>query len=138
DASTAFEAYYARIMAFEDPQGKAVQLQAAELQNFVNALQELTRQVAAYTGLPPQYLGNSSDNPASAEAIRASEARLVKTAERLAKMFGAAWEEAMRIGMLVMGQEITSEAYRMETLWRDPATPTYAAKADAASKAYAN
>lgn len=138
NAGTAFEAYYARILAFEEPQGKAEQLQAAELQNFVNAMQELTRQVAGYTGLPPQYLGFSSDNPASAEAIRASEARLVKTCERLCKMFGAAWEEAMRIGMLVMGTEISSEAYRMETIWRDPATPTFAAKADAVTKLYGN
>jgi hypothetical protein len=28
--------------------------------------------------------------------------------------------------------------YRLETVWRDPSTPTYASKADAAAKLYAN
>lgn len=138
DPASTFEAYYANILAFEDPSGSATQLQAAELQNFVNAMQELTRQVAAYTGLPPQYLGNSADNPPSAEAIKASESRMVKTCERMCRLFGGAWEDAMRVAMLVMGEEISPASYRMETLWRDPSTPTYASKADAASKLYAN
>lgn len=138
DPATAFETYYARILAFEEPGGSAVQLQAAELQNFVNAIQELTRQVSGYTGLPLGYLGQQSDQPPSAEALRASEARLVKTAERLCKMFGAAWEDAMRMGLEIMQGQVKPEAYRMETVWRDPATPTYASKADGVTKLYAN
>ena len=134
-----FDAYLARILAFEDPEGKAQQFTAAELRNFGEALDALDRKVAAYTGLPPQYLSFSSQNPASAEAIRYSESRLVKTVERKCLVFGAAWEQAMRIAYLIMkGGEIPTEFYRMETIWRDPATPTYAAKADAATKLYAN
>jgi hypothetical protein len=37
-----------------------------------------------------------------------------------------------------MNGEIPSEMYRMETVWADPSTPTYAAKADAAVKLFAN
>jgi len=135
-----YDAYMARILAFEDPEGKAVQFNAAELRNYVEALDQLDKKAAAYTGLPPQYLSYSSQNPASAEAIKASEMRLVKTCERYAKIFGGAWECAMRIAYMVMNGvgDLDPDYHRMESVWSDPSTPTYAAKADAASKLYAN
>lgn len=132
-----FDSYLARIMAFEDEGAKATQFQAAELINFSHALTELAKQAAAYTGLPPQYLSTDSDNPASAEAIKASESRLVKNAERKTKVFGGAWEQAMRVAYKAMnGGDVPTEYFRMETVWRDPSTPTYAAKADAATKLF--
>ena len=136
---TFFDAYLARILAFEDAEGKIQQFSAAELANFTNALDQIAKQVAAYTGLPPQYLSTASDNPASAEAIRAAESRLIKKVERKNLIFGGAWEEAMRIAYRMMkGGDVPPDMLRMETIWRDPSTPTYAAKADAASKLYAN
>ncbi len=136
---TFFDAYLARILAFEDADGKIQQFSAAELANFTNALDQIAKQVAAYTGLPPQYLSTASDNPASAEAIRAAESRLIKKVERKNLIFGGAWEEAMRLAYRMMkGGETPPDMMRMETIWRDPATPTYAAKADAAVKLYGN
>jgi hypothetical protein len=134
-----YDAYLARILGFEDPDAKAQQFSAAELRNFVDALDALDRKAAAYTGLPPQYLSTSSDNPASAEAIKSSESRLVKKTERKNKIFGGAWEQAMRVAYMVSkGGEVPPDMFRLETVWRDPSTPTYAAKADAAVKLYAN
>lgn len=135
-----FDAYLARILAFEDPDAKAMQFNAAELMNFVSVLRELAKQAAAVTGLPPQYLSTASDNPASAEAIRAGESRLVKNAEGKSRVFGSAWEQAMRVAWMVMhpGKELPAEYHRMEAVWRDPATPTYASKADAVVKLFAN
>ena len=134
---TLFDAYLARILAFEDSDGKIQQFSAAELANFTNALDQIAKQVAAYTGLPPQYLSTAADNPASAEAIRAAESRLIKKVERKNLIFGGAWEEAMRIAYMMMkGGTVPPEMQRMEVIWRDPSTPTYAAKADAATKLY--
>lgn len=134
-----FDAYIAKILAFEDSEAKAQQFAAAELRNFTVALEEIAKQVAAYTGLPPQYLSTNSDNPASAEAIRASESRLVKKVERKNVIFGGAWEQAMRVAYKVMkGGDVPPDYHRMESIWRDPSTPTFAAKADAAAKLYAN
>lgn len=130
----AMEAYMARILAFENENGKGMQFSAADLRNFTEALQELSKQVASYTGLPPQYLSFSSENPASAEAIKSAESRLVKKAERKCRMFGQAWEEAMRLGMLVMDGTIPEDAYQLESVWRDPSTPTFAAKSDGVVK----
>ncbi|QGH78710.1 portal protein [Mycobacterium phage Miko] len=136
---TFFDAYLARILAFEDADGKIQQFSAAELANFVNALDQIAKQVAAYTGLPPQYLSAASDNPASAEAIRAAESRLIKKVERKNLLFGGAWEEAMRLAYRMShGGDVPPNMLRMETIWRDPSTPTYAAKADAATKLYGN
>lgn len=132
------ELYTSSYIAVEDPTGKAVQLPAAELRNYTEALTHLLKMAAAYTGLPPQYLSYSDDNPASAEAIKASESRLVRHCEAVAAQFGSAWEQAMRIALLVMGQQLTLDHFRMETVWRDPSTPTFQAKADAVQKAYAN
>ena len=133
-----YDAYMARILAFEEQSGSASQFQASELRNFCDALDQLDRKAAAYTGLPPQYISYSSANPASAEAIEASESRLVKKAERKAVVFGGAWEQAMRIAIRVMGTaQLPPEYYRMETIWRDPSTPTYASQAAAAVGLYA-
>lgn len=133
-----WKTYLANILALENEAAKIDQFAAAELRNYTEALDQFAKNVASYTGLPPQYLSFSSDNPASADAIRASESRLIKKAERKTRIFGAAWEEVMRLCMLVMDGEIPTEAFRLESVWRDPATPTYAAKADAVAKLYAN
>lgn len=129
-----YQAYIAKILAFTDADGKAGQFIAAELRNFTEVMTELSKQAASYTGLPPQYLSFASENPASAEAIRSSETRLIKKAERKAKVFGAAWEQVMRLCLLVMDGSVSSDAHRMETIWRDPATPTFAAMSDAVVK----
>lgn len=131
-------AYYARIMALENEQAKAFEFGAADLRNFTEELSELAKHFASYTGLPPQYLSFSSDNPASFEAIQATETRLVKACERKARMLGGSWESAMRLATKVMGKKVPEEYRRLETVWKNPSTPTYAAKMDAATKGYAN
>lgn len=135
---SALETYISSYLTIDDPEGKVQQLQAAELRNFSEGIGQLLRMAASYTGLPPQYLATASDNPASADAIRSSESRLVRTCETKTDIFGEAWEQVMRVAMLVMGREVTIDAHRMETMWRNPGTPTFQAKADAVMKLYAN
>lgn len=130
-----WEAYLGRIKALANEQAKAIQIPGADLRNFTEVINQYARLVSALSGLPPHFLGFSSDNPASADAIRSSEARLVKRAERRGRMFGEAWERAMRIAMRIMRREDAGAA-RLETVWRDPSTPTYAAKADAVVKQF--
>lgn len=131
------DAYYARYLAIESELAKVATFQAAELRNFTDGLQELAKQAASYTGLPPQYLSFATDNPASAEAIRSSESRLVTKCERKQLMFGGGWEDVMRLSELVMKKK-SEDLSSLETVWGDAATPTYAAKADAATKLYGN
>lgn len=130
----AWEAYIGRILALGDPDAKVGQFTAADLRNFTETLNAYARMVSALSGLPPHFLGLVSENPASADAIRSAEARLVKRAERRTRAFSGAWEQAMRLGMLIVDGELPADAARLEAVWRDPSTPTYAAKADAVAK----
>lgn len=129
-----WEAYLGRFLTLGDPDAKIGQLSGADLRNFTEVINHYARLVSALSGLPPHFLGLSTDNPPSADAIRSSEARLVKRAERRARSFGESWESVMRIGLLIVDGKLPDEAHRMETIWRDPATPTFSAKADAVVK----
>jgi hypothetical protein len=91
--------------------------------------------MSGLTSLPPHYLGLTSDgNPASADAIRSEEARLVKRCKRKMIAFGEAWEDALRLALLVRDGSLPEEAARIETDWADPNTPTLAQTSDALSK----
>lgn len=110
------------------------QLREADLRNFHETLNSLARMVASISGLPPNFLGYSEANPTSADAIRASESRLVKRAERKQRAFGGSWEQVMRLAYLMVDGVLPENAHRLETQWRDASTPTLAQKADAAVK----
>ena len=91
--------------------------------------------LAGETAIPVAYLGYPADgNPASADAIRALESRLVKKAERRQKQFGRTWLEVARLSLLIRDGEVPPEFSQVRPIWRDPATPTVAAAADAAVK----
>lgn len=133
DKKQVYDAYMANILAFTDD-GSAQQFAAAELSNFVNGLDRLTREAGSITGLPPSYFTFSSENPPSADAIRAVESRLVKLAERKQRMLGSGFEQTMIVAMLMMGRPVGDNERRLEAKWRNAATPTYAAMADAVTK----
>ena len=127
-----------RLWANENPNIKVGQFTESDLSNFrdtIKLLAQLTSQLAA---LPPHYMGFAGDNPVSAEAINAAESQLVKRVERKHTFLGGSWEEVQRLVLMYTNQssELPPEAYGMETVWRDPSTPTEAQKADAAVKKY--
>lgn len=114
------------------------QFDEASLTNFVDAITLLTGQIAAIAGLPPHYLGIKGDNPASADAIRSAESTLVERAREKHQAWGGAYERAMRLAVAVRDgaslAEVEESHAGMETIWRDPETPTVAQAADAAVK----
>jgi hypothetical protein len=58
----------------------------------IEQLKALATQTASVAGIPETYFGVSATaNPSSADAIRASEVRLIKKAERRCQMLGMAW-----------------------------------------------
>lgn len=126
-----------RLWVNEDTSVKFGQFPEAQLTNFHDTINQLARLVSALTGLPPSFLGLATDQPPSADAIRASEARLIKRAERRQRAFGEAWERVMRLVLLIRDGSVDPLTRSLETVWRDPATPTYAQVADAVTKLYA-
>ncbi|MEV5592228.1 phage portal protein [Streptomyces sp. NPDC052496] len=113
-----------------------VQFPEASLTNFHDTLKLLAVLVASISGMPPHFLGQATDNPASADGIRSAETRLIKRAERKQRAGGTTWERVMRKVLRIRDGVWNDAARSMETLWRDAATPTVAQRADAAVKLF--
>ena len=109
---------------------------ASSLSNFHDTLTQLAKHTTALVGLPPTAFGVVTDTPASAEAWRAAEARLIKRAERKTVPFGGAYERMNRHVRRLQDGDWDPAARRLETIWRDPATPTRAQAADAVTKLF--
>ena len=113
-----------------------VQFNEADLRNFHESIKVLAQLASQVLALPPHYMGFATTNPPSADAIRSAEAQLVKRCERKQSVFGGSWEQVMRIAARIAGVENDQDLRLLETVWRNPATPTVAQKADAAVKLY--
>jgi hypothetical protein len=102
------------------------------LDQIITTIKLYAQKVAAITGLPNSYLGISSDNPASAEALNAAANRHVKKAEQKQVIFGEGHEEVMRIGHELVTGSVSPDMVHLEARWRNAATPTLMANAQAA------
>lgn len=138
NAKSAWETYIGRVLALErDEDGEIPQVgtfPAYDPSAYTRIVDLYARIMATQLGLPPHYLGYTTDNPASADAIRSTEAQLVKRAERKQSMFSTPWSQVLRLAMLIKTGDMPDRAKRIETVWRNPATPTVASQTDAAVK----
>lgn len=137
EPTTAWESYMSAFLALANSDAKVGQLQGSSLSNFHDTVNHYARLVAAITGLPPHFLGFSSENPASADAIRSSESRLVKRAELKQRQFGDSWGRVMSLYLRLKDGE-WPDGRRIRTEWFDAATPTVAARTDAVVKLMAS
>lgn len=136
---TPWQAIMGRVwMAPRDDEGELPQVgefSANSPAPYLEQVRGLSLLLAAEAGLPATYLGFSTENPASADAIRAGEARLVKRAQRRQLGFDRSWLEVARLSLLVRDGEIPAGfESAISSRWVDPATPTKAATADAGQK----
>lgn len=135
---TAWESYIGRWVALEqgdnDTLPQVGQFAASSPAAFIDQIKMLSQMVSAESAVPATQLGFVSDNPPSADSVRMLEARLVKRAERRQVSFGEARIEAIRLAVLARDGEIPPQLDQMQSLWRDPSTPTRAAAADAVTK----
>lgn len=128
-----WESYFTAMSATGNKDAKFGQFSASDLKNFHDTVNHYASLVASVTKMPATYLGLTTTNPASADAIRSAEAPHVKLAERKQRAFGDAWAwvgalyERFRTGSWDNGNA-------MRTEWHDAATPTVAARADAIVK----
>lgn len=108
------------------------QFAQAELNNFKTGVDLILSKVAFITGLAPHMLGITTENPASAEAIRSSETPLIRRVERKKTHFGGSWVRVMRLVFKVRGDETDADGLR--TIWANSETRTFAQDADAVVK----
>jgi len=131
---SSWSAIAGRLWSSENENVNVGQFQESDLAVFHNTIKVLAQLASQQLALPPHYLAFTSDNPTSADAIRSSETQLVKRVERKHTFLGGAWEDVMRLVLRFQTGAWDEAAKRLETVWRDPSTPTIAQKADAAVK----
>ena len=138
NAKSAWETYIGRVLALErDEDGNVPdvgQFPAHDPSGQTKIVDLYARIMSSQFGLPPHMLGYTTDNPASADAIRSTEAKLVKKSERRIRRLGRGWQDAMRLALWIRDGEPPDKTRRIETVWRNPATPTIAAQVDATVK----
>ncbi|WP_418002161.1 phage portal protein [Mycobacterium sp. PDNC021] len=124
-----------RMMWSEKPEAKFGTLPGASLDGYENAVNVLLGQVMAVSALPAHYVGIFTDNPASADAIRSSEASLTARAEARQNAFGKGWEQVANLMTAIRTGGIPDEM-ECRVKWCDPATRSDAADADAVTKLF--
>lgn len=123
-----------RLWGTENEKAAFGQFPEAALSNFHETIKLLMQIIAMQLGLPAHYLLFQGDNPPSADAIRSSEAQLVKRAERKQQALSTRWEQVQRLVLMELGRTADAKPKMIDTNWRDPSTPTIAQKADAIVK----
>ncbi|MEE6288627.1 phage portal protein [Georgenia sp. MJ173] len=124
-----------KMMIGEDPAAKFGQLPPADLASYEKAIRVVVEQIEAVSGLPAHYVGITSNQPPSADALRAAEASLTARAEQKQQTFGRAWERVAALAHAVRtGTDPTTVDMRVQ--WADPATRSVAQEADAVVKLF--
>ncbi|WP_168704971.1 phage portal protein [Gordonia paraffinivorans] len=125
-----------RAMISENESAKFGQLEAAGLDGYKNAVDVLLGQIMAVSALPAHYIGQLSDTPASADALRAAEASLTARAEARQAAFGRAWEDVARL-IVGVRDGVDPQQVDVRVQWADASTRSIAQEADAVTKLYA-
>ncbi|WP_078344636.1 phage portal protein [Mycobacteroides chelonae] len=124
-----------RAMVSENDQAKFGQLEGADLKGYENEVGVLLGQIMAVSALPAHYVGITTANPASADAMRAAEASLTARAEARQLVFGRNWEQVARLMVAVRdGVPVGDVVVRVQ--WAPADTRSIAQEADAVTKLY--
>lgn len=125
-----------RMMISEAENAKIGQLAAADLAGYGESVKVLLGQIMAVSTLPAHYVGIFSDNPASADALRASEASLTARAEARQSTFGRAWEKVAKLMTAILDQVPLETVENVGVYWSEAGTRSMAQEADAAVKLF--
>lgn len=125
-----FDSAVDRLWHAPAPDAKFGEFEQTDLKIYVSAIEMLVQHIASQTATPPHYLLSTGTLP-SGESLRAAEAPLVAKARRKQRVFGGAWEEVIRIALLMEGREIVGQ---VSTVWADPESRTESEHVDAVMK----
>ncbi|MDN4518148.1 phage portal protein [Mycolicibacterium austroafricanum] len=125
-----------KMMVSENENAKFGQLQAADLAGYEASVRVILGQIMAVSTLPAHYVGVFTDNPASADALRAAEASLTARAEARQQTFGRSWEQVAKLMIAVRDGRDPGLIDDIRVKWADAATRSVAQEADAVVKLY--
>lgn len=125
------KAAMSRLWSFKPPDARVMDLPAADLNNFVNAIEMYVTHLAAQTRTPPHYLLAKLVNM-SGDALSVAEAGLVSKCRSKTLFFSDSWEEAIALALTATGIKV--EAADCEAIWQNPERVAPGALVDAAQK----
>lgn len=125
-----------RAIALEPADAKVGQLDSADLGHYEKGVNVLLGQIMAVSALPAHYIGITTANPATAEAMKAAEASLTARAEARQLVFGRGWETVARL-MVAVRDGVLFDQVAVRIQWAPASTRTVAQEADAMTKLHA-
>jgi hypothetical protein len=129
------KAYVDSILTATDPDTKFGQFQAADLRQYVDALDAHIKHLAAITQTPAHYLlGSMEGNPPTAEALSASESGLQRKISEKRMVLGEGYEQAMRAAAAILGMDAAAQDMASQVHWRDVESRSLAQVSDALLK----
>lgn len=117
------------VMAFEDDNVKAQTFAAASLDGYNALLEEMVAAVAMKAQISPAQVVGKMVN-LSAEALAAAEANQQRKLTAKRESFGESWEQLLRLGAAMDGDEETAIDYGAEVIWRDTEARSFGAVVD--------
>lgn len=127
------KAYVDSILTAVDRDTKFGQFAAADLRQYVEALDAHIRHLAAISQTPPHYLLGSLVN-LSAEALAAAESGLQRKIREKREVLGEGYEQALRMGALMLGDDTAATDLSSQVHWQDVESRSLAQTADALFK----
>jgi hypothetical protein len=123
-----------RVWTVDDADAKFGEFNVTDLTTYVRAVETLIQHLAAQTRTPPHYLTAGLGQWPSGDSLKASETGLVAKVRRKQIDFGEAWEEAMRLAFLAIGDSERAAVIDAEVIWADPEFRTEGERVDALVK----
>lgn len=127
------KAYVDSILTAVDVDTKFGQFAAADLKQYVEALEAHIRHLAAITQTPPHYLLGALVN-LSADALAAAEAGLQRKIAEKRIVLGEGYEQALRASAAILGDEAAARDTSSQVRWRDVESRSLAQTSDALLK----
>lgn len=120
----------------EQAEAKFGQLAGANMAGYETAVNLIMQQIMAISSLPGHLVGITTSNPATAEALRASEVALASNAAGRVKVVNKPMEWAVRL-LIAIDQGVKPSQVKVKLRWADTSTRSIAQEADAAVKLHA-
>lgn len=133
EAAEVLKASASRVWTFDDPDVKATTLAAASVEGYNNLLAEMMEHVAMVAQISPAQVTGKMVN-LSAEALAAGEANQQRKLAAQRESFGESWEQLLRLGAEMDGDEDTAVDTGAEVVWRDTEARSFATVVDGVSK----
>lgn len=122
----------------QDVMPEVGQFQSASPTPHTEVLRTYAQLFSAASSLPPTALGVVTDNPTSAESVRAQLEELLVVCRNASLTFGNAWENVMKLALALHHgysvDELPDEIRALKARFADPATPSMNSVSDAVMK----